>query len=238
MIVFAPCVPAASIHHPEQQCQLPPACNLWTTLGTGGRGGVAFMFVSSRTGRIADELDELWHRRYGASGSVPPKMQMPLERLGCCSAFPTTTRERMSSPDSDVPLRRRTRTLAGLLKCFESWSKPGIGCCLHSARAHRRRSRRNMRPRRRTSAIAAADTRIGLASGTRRLAGRKRAVAPPRDGRLRVFPASGYQPYPRRLPHAVRPLLTSRPYCDILQHIPIYYQYREPPACRYGNASG
>jgi hypothetical protein len=23
-------------------------------------------------------------------------------------------------------------------------------------------------------------------------------------------------------------LLTSGPYCDILQHIPIYYQYREP----------
>jgi hypothetical protein len=36
MIVFARCVPAASIHHPEQQCQLPPACNLWMTC-TGGR---------------------------------------------------------------------------------------------------------------------------------------------------------------------------------------------------------
>jgi hypothetical protein len=38
------------------------------------------MFVSSRTGRIADKLDEVWWRRYGAAGSVPPKMQMPLEQ--------------------------------------------------------------------------------------------------------------------------------------------------------------
>jgi hypothetical protein len=36
------------------------------------------MFVSSRTGRIAAEIDQLWHRRYGASGNVPPNMQMPL----------------------------------------------------------------------------------------------------------------------------------------------------------------
>jgi hypothetical protein len=36
------------------------------------------MFVSSRTGRIAAEIDQLWHRRYGARGSAPPSMQMPL----------------------------------------------------------------------------------------------------------------------------------------------------------------
>jgi hypothetical protein len=36
-------------------------------------------FVSSRTGRIAAELDKLWQERYGyASGGVPPAMQMPL----------------------------------------------------------------------------------------------------------------------------------------------------------------
>jgi len=35
-------------------------------------------FVSSRSGRIAAELDRLSHRRYGAGGSVPPSMQMPL----------------------------------------------------------------------------------------------------------------------------------------------------------------
>jgi hypothetical protein len=36
------------------------------------------MFVSSRTGRIAAELDQLWWKRYGAAGGVPPAMQMPL----------------------------------------------------------------------------------------------------------------------------------------------------------------
>jgi curved DNA-binding protein CbpA len=38
------------------------------------------MFVSSRTGRIANALDERWRRRYGAAGSVPPSMQMPLDQ--------------------------------------------------------------------------------------------------------------------------------------------------------------
>jgi hypothetical protein len=37
------------------------------------------MFVSSRTGRIAARLDELWQRRYGANfAGAPPVMQMPL----------------------------------------------------------------------------------------------------------------------------------------------------------------
>jgi hypothetical protein len=36
------------------------------------------MFVSSRTGFIAGELDELWWQRYFTAGSVPPVMQMPL----------------------------------------------------------------------------------------------------------------------------------------------------------------
>ncbi len=37
------------------------------------------MFVSSRTGRIANELDAKWRERYGrAAGGVPPSMQMPL----------------------------------------------------------------------------------------------------------------------------------------------------------------
>jgi hypothetical protein len=35
-------------------------------------------FVSSRTGRIAEGLEEDWHRRYGAAGNAPPSMQMPL----------------------------------------------------------------------------------------------------------------------------------------------------------------
>jgi hypothetical protein len=36
-------------------------------------------FVSSRTGRVAKALDEIWQERYGhATGGVPPQMQMPL----------------------------------------------------------------------------------------------------------------------------------------------------------------
>jgi hypothetical protein len=38
----------------------------------------AVRFVSSRTGRIASELDRVWWERYGAAGGVPPSMQMPL----------------------------------------------------------------------------------------------------------------------------------------------------------------
>ena len=37
-------------------------------------------FVSSRTGRIASMLDEVWFRKYGRAGGVPPKLQMPLEQ--------------------------------------------------------------------------------------------------------------------------------------------------------------
>ena len=36
------------------------------------------MFVSSRTGRIAAKLDEIWQDRYGAAGGGPAVMQMPL----------------------------------------------------------------------------------------------------------------------------------------------------------------
>jgi hypothetical protein len=39
---------------------------------------VGVMFVSSRTGRIAAKLDDLWWKRYGMSGGVPPSMQMAL----------------------------------------------------------------------------------------------------------------------------------------------------------------
>jgi hypothetical protein len=35
-------------------------------------------FVSSRTGRVAQALDELWQDRFGAAGGVPPAMAMPL----------------------------------------------------------------------------------------------------------------------------------------------------------------
>jgi hypothetical protein len=36
------------------------------------------MFVSSRTDRIAQKFEEVWWERYGAAGSVPPVMQIPL----------------------------------------------------------------------------------------------------------------------------------------------------------------
>jgi hypothetical protein len=48
----------------------------------------AVRFVSSRTGRIAQALDEEWHRRYGAAGSVPPAMQMPLQQARALLGVP------------------------------------------------------------------------------------------------------------------------------------------------------
>ena len=36
------------------------------------------MFVSSRTGRIAEKLDKLWHERYGQATGGPAAMRMPL----------------------------------------------------------------------------------------------------------------------------------------------------------------
>ena len=37
-------------------------------------------FVSSRTGRIAAALDEVWWEEFGTVGAPPPAMQMPLEQ--------------------------------------------------------------------------------------------------------------------------------------------------------------
>jgi hypothetical protein len=53
------------------------------------------MFVSSRSGRIANKLDEIWQRRYGhATGGVPPRMQMPLEQARALLGVPANyTRE-------------------------------------------------------------------------------------------------------------------------------------------------
>jgi hypothetical protein len=44
----------------------------WWTFWRGVR------FVSSRTGRIAGELDSLWWQRYGSRGTIPQAMRMPL----------------------------------------------------------------------------------------------------------------------------------------------------------------
>jgi hypothetical protein len=51
-------------------------------------------FVSSRTGRIASELDRAWWQRYGAAGGVPPSMQMPLAQAMAMLGVPADyTRE-------------------------------------------------------------------------------------------------------------------------------------------------
>jgi hypothetical protein len=48
----------------------------------------AVRFVSSRTGRIASELDEAWRKRYGASGATPPSIQMPLAQAMALLGLP------------------------------------------------------------------------------------------------------------------------------------------------------
>ena len=45
-------------------------------------------FVSSRTGRIAAALDEIWWERFAAAGAPPPAMQMPLERARLLLGLP------------------------------------------------------------------------------------------------------------------------------------------------------
>jgi hypothetical protein len=52
------------------------------------------MFVSSRSGFIASELENIWWQRYGTAGSVPPQMQMPLADAIALLGVPTNyTRE-------------------------------------------------------------------------------------------------------------------------------------------------
>ena len=48
------------------------------------------MFVSSRTGRIADKLDRLWWQRFGRTsiGAVPPSLQMPLQEARALLGVP------------------------------------------------------------------------------------------------------------------------------------------------------
>lgn len=46
------------------------------------------MFVSSRTGRIAAELDKIWWERYGQAGAPPPSLRMPLEEARLLLGLP------------------------------------------------------------------------------------------------------------------------------------------------------
>ncbi len=45
-------------------------------------------FVSSRTGRIAAALDEVWSERFAAAGAPPPAMRMPLEQARLLLGLP------------------------------------------------------------------------------------------------------------------------------------------------------
>jgi hypothetical protein len=47
-------------------------------------------FVSSRTGRIAAALDQVWWKRYGTAGGTPPTMQMPLQQARLLPRFPVS----------------------------------------------------------------------------------------------------------------------------------------------------
>ena len=62
------------------------------------------MFVSSRSGRIAAELEKAWYERYGhAADAVPPAMRMPLDEARRLLRLPLTTPATTSSPRSGGP---------------------------------------------------------------------------------------------------------------------------------------
>jgi hypothetical protein len=61
------------------------------------------MFVSSRTGHIAQQLDAMWQHRYGwhTAGSVPPVMQMPLAEAMALLRVPADyTKEDVEPPSA------------------------------------------------------------------------------------------------------------------------------------------
>jgi hypothetical protein len=54
------------------------------------------MFVSARSGRVAAELEAIWHRRHGTAGAPPPATQMPLEDARLMLGLPADyTREQV-----------------------------------------------------------------------------------------------------------------------------------------------
>jgi hypothetical protein len=114
------------------------------------------MFVSSRTGRVAQQLDAMWQHRYGhTTGGVPPVMQMPLAEaialLECRRTIPKMT----SMPPSAVKRKGPIPTLAAQPSCFAGSSRLATGSLRRSAQAHQRRSLQPMRQAGRTSFIAA-----------------------------------------------------------------------------------
>jgi hypothetical protein len=85
-------------------------------------------FVSSRTGRIAKALDEIWWRRYGATGGAPPVMQMPLAEAMVLLGVP----QNYTRDDVIAAFRRAVKKahpdMGGTAEMFASWSKPATGC--------------------------------------------------------------------------------------------------------------
>jgi hypothetical protein len=78
------------------------------------------MFVSSRSGRIAAQLDELWRRRYGrAEGGPPPAMRMPLAEAIALLGVPAN----YTRADVIAAFRRKAKTchpdLGGSAEAFQ-----------------------------------------------------------------------------------------------------------------------
>ena len=63
-------------------------------------------FVSSRTGRIAAALDEVWSERFAAAGAPPPAMQMPLEQARLLLGLPAD----YTHDDVIAAFRRKAKT--------------------------------------------------------------------------------------------------------------------------------
>jgi hypothetical protein len=114
----------------------------------------AVRFVSSRTGRIAVALEEVWWERYGTAGTPPPAMQMPLEQARLLLGLPVITRARTSSPRSAARPKKPIPISAAPRKCFGPWSRRVTGCSPLWGRARRRPSRRTTRRRGRPLSIA------------------------------------------------------------------------------------
>jgi hypothetical protein len=98
------------------------------------------MFVASRSGRIADELDRLWRDRYGrAEGGPPPAMRMPLADAIAQLGVP---RDYTPAPMSSPPFAARPRlpipTTAAPPKRSGNWSRRATGCSLRSAKKRRK----------------------------------------------------------------------------------------------------
>jgi hypothetical protein len=121
----------------------------------------AVRFVSSRTGRIASEMDKLWQERYGASGASPPSMQMPLAQAMALLGVPANyTREDVISGFRRAA-KKAHPDLGGTAEMFRKLRETAYWPLL--ARQRRSRSHQATRPRALISLIDAARRVRGLA---------------------------------------------------------------------------